>query len=157
MIRPIEKNDRAEIKELLKRYWASEKIVSRGNIVDAYELPGFISTKDNQILGFIIYHVQKDQLEITTLNSLVDNCGVGTQLITAVIEFAASICIKRIWCITTNDNLHAKRFYQKKGFHIITVHKNAIEISRKLKPDIPLFGIGNIPIRDEVELELLLL
>lgn len=131
-------------------------IVSCGNIFDASAFPGFVCTKDNQILGFLTYHVLGDQLEITTLNSLVENRGVGTQLIDAAKKFAASICIKRIWCITTNDNLHAKRFYQKKGFHIMAVHKNAMELSRKLKPEIPLFGMDNIPIRDEIELELLL-
>lgn len=156
MIRLIEKKDRAEIKELLKKYWASEMIVSRGNIFDASALPGFISTKDNQILGFITYNIKGDQLEITTLNSEFENCGVGTELIKAVKDFAASICIKRIWCITSNDNLHAKRFYQKKGFHIIAVHKNAVELSRKLKPEIPLCGLDDIPIRDEIELELLI-
>jgi len=156
VIRQIKQNDRTEIKELLKKYWVSEMVVSRGNIFDASALPGFISTKDNQILGFITYNIKGEQLEITTLNSIVENCGVGTELINAVKDFAASICIKRIWCITTNDNLPAKRFYQKKGFHIIAVHKNSIELSRMLKPEIPLFGIDNIPIRDEIELELLI-
>ena len=39
---------------------------------------------------------------------------------------------------------------------MVAVHRNAIEESRKLKPEIPLTGIDGLPIRDEIELELLL-
>ena len=63
---------------------------------------------------------------------------------------------RRVWLITTNDNTPAVRFYQKKGFSLVAVYRNAIEASRKLKPEIPLKGIDGIPIRDEIELELLL-
>jgi hypothetical protein len=62
----------------------------------------------------------------------------------------------RLWLITTNDNLHALRFYQKRGFMLVAVHRNAVEQSRKLKPEIPLYGKDGIPIRDEIELEMLL-
>jgi ribosomal protein S18 acetylase RimI-like enzyme len=55
-----------------------------------------------------------------------------------------------------NDNLHALRFYQKRGFVLVALHRNALEASRKLKPEIPLVGIDGIPIRDEIELELVL-
>ena len=35
-------------------------------------------------------------------------------------------------------------------------HINAVEISRKLKPSIPLVGIDNIPIKHEMEFEMIL-
>jgi ribosomal protein S18 acetylase RimI-like enzyme len=63
---------------------------------------------------------------------------------------------RRLWLITTNDNTDALRFYQKHGFMLVAVHRNAIEESRKLKPEIPLIGNNNIPIRDEIELEMML-
>jgi hypothetical protein len=63
---------------------------------------------------------------------------------------------KRLWLITTNDNLHALRFYQRRGLVLVAVHRNAIEQSRKLKPQIPKLGYDNIPVRDEIELELIL-
>ncbi len=56
--------------------------------------------------------------------------------------------------ITTNDNISAIRFCQKKGFSLVAVYRNAIEESRKLKPEIPLEGIDRIPLRDEIEQEL---
>jgi len=58
--------------------------------------------------------------------------------------------------MTTNDNTAALRFYQKWGFLLVAVHRNAVEQARKLKPEIPLTGIDGIPLRDEIELEVLL-
>ncbi len=54
------------------------------------------------------------------------------------------------------DNMNALRFYQKRRFRLIAVFPNALEESRKLKPEIPLTGIDGIPLRDEIELELIL-
>ncbi|HEX7715028.1 MAG TPA: GNAT family N-acetyltransferase, partial [Bacillota bacterium] len=63
---------------------------------------------------------------------------------------------QRLWLITTNDNLAAIRFYQLRGFVLVALHRDAIAQSRKLKPEIPLRGIDGIPIRDEIELEVVL-
>jgi ribosomal protein S18 acetylase RimI-like enzyme len=56
--------------------------------------------------------------------------------------------------ITTNDNTHALRFYQRRGFVLSALHRGAIRRSRQLKPEIPLAGFGGIPIRDELELQM---
>ena len=56
--------------------------------------------------------------------------------------------------ITTNDNLNALRFYQKRGFVLAALYPNALVQSRKLKPEIPETGIGGLPLRDEIELEM---
>ena len=63
---------------------------------------------------------------------------------------------KRIWLITTNDNINAIKFYQKCGFVFSAVYCDAIKNSRRIKPEIPLIGNFNIPIRDELEFELIL-
>jgi hypothetical protein len=36
------------------------------------------------------------------------------------------------------------------------VHVNALEESRRIKPEIPLMGMDGIPLRDEIELEIML-
>ncbi|TME09284.1 MAG: GNAT family N-acetyltransferase, partial [Chloroflexi bacterium] len=61
-----------------------------------------------------------------------------------------------LWLITTNDNLHALRFYQKRGFTLVTVHRNAVDAARQMKPRIPLIGDDQIPLHDEIELEMML-
>lgn len=59
----------------------------------------------------------------------------------------------RIWLITTNDNLNALGFYQKRGFRIKAVYPGAVDEARRIKPEIPLAASNGIPIRDEIELE----
>jgi len=44
-------------------------------------------------------------------------------------------------------------FIKKKGFKIVAIHLNALEQSRRLKPEIPFLGSNDIEIRDEIELE----
>ena len=71
-----------------------------------------------------------------------------------VIKIANENKCKRIWLITTNDNTKAIRYYQKKGFSIKDIYINSIQESRKIKPEIPLYGFDNIPILHEIEFEL---
>jgi hypothetical protein len=61
---------------------------------------------------------------------------------------------RRLTLITTNDNLHALGFYQRRGFELAGIQRGAIGRARELKPSIPLIGQNNIPLRDEIELEL---
>ena len=74
-------------------------------------------------------------------------------LLEAAVNAARSSGCYRAWLITTNDNTPALRFYQKKGFRIAALHKDALEVSRKLKPEIPQHGVDGIAILDEIELE----
>jgi len=77
-------------------------------------------------------------------------------LINAVVEQARGRKCRRVWLVTTNDNLHALAFYQKRGFELVAVHRGAVNESRKIKPVISLIGMHNIPLRDEIELEMIL-
>jgi RimJ/RimL family protein N-acetyltransferase len=91
---------------------------------------------------------------IVSLDSLVENMGLGTALLRALRDLVRAQGGRRVWLITTNDNTRALRFYQKRGFKLIALHMDAIKRSRQLKPEIPATGIDGIPIRDELELEL---
>jgi hypothetical protein len=75
-------------------------------------------------------------------------------LIDAVKDRAKAEGCRRLWLITTNDNLNALGFYQRRGFRLIGLYPNALEASRKLKPQISMKAANGIPIRDELELEL---
>jgi GNAT superfamily N-acetyltransferase len=143
------------ITDCLRKEWGSEQVVTRGKMLDASRLPGFVALDGTNLLGLITFHVRGLECEIVTLNAFVGNLGIGTRLIDQVKKTATQDGLTRIWLITTNDNTEALRFYQKRGFEIVAVHRNAIEISRRLKPTIPFVGLHGIPIRDEIELEYL--
>lgn len=155
-IRPLNKGDRDWIARLLEEHWHSAKIVTCGRIHYADELPGFIAVQEDKPVGLVTYRIDGDECEIITMNSLVEGVGIGVALLDAVKDIAASAKCKRLWLITTNDNTAALRFYQKRGFSLVAVHRNALEQSRRLKPEIPLVGTNGILLRDEIELELLL-
>ncbi|HET6453154.1 MAG TPA: GNAT family N-acetyltransferase [Armatimonadota bacterium] len=143
-------------RELLTENWASPRIVTRGKVHQADELPGLMAVKDEEPVGLLTYAIENGQCEIVSLNSLAEGRGIGTALVHEVCSIARSHGCSRVWLITTNDNTKALRFYQRLGMVIAAVYPNAIAESRKLKPEIPEVGIDGIPIRDEIELELAL-
>jgi ribosomal protein S18 acetylase RimI-like enzyme len=128
--------------------------VTRGVIHHADKLPGYIAEVNGQRAGLLTYNIRDSMLEIVTLNVLRQREGIGRKLVNRAISLARSHGCSRVWVITTNDNTHALQFYQTMSFKIARVHKDAIEESRKLKPEIPRIGMDDIPITDEIELEM---
>lgn len=58
-----------------------------------------------------------------------------------------------LWLVTTNDNVDALRFCQRRGFRLRALRAGAVDESRRtVKPEIPEIGDHQIPIRDEIEL-----
>lgn len=159
MIQKVEVTEehKAWVTDCLRKHWSEPMVVSRGKVHQADELPGFIALWNGKPSGLVTYSISENQCEIVTLNSEVEEKGIGTALIEAVKATARAAECNRLWVITTNDNIEAIRFYQKRGFELAVVHRNAIEHSRKLKQSIPLIGNHGIPIRDEVEFEIILL
>jgi ribosomal protein S18 acetylase RimI-like enzyme len=155
-IRPLNQADRAWVTRFLEGHWGSASIVSRGRLHQADRLPGFVAVRDGEMVGLVTYQIQSSECEIVSLDSLVEGVGIGSALIEAVEEVAIAADCKRLWLVTTNDNTHALRFYQRRGFVLAALHRNALEESRRLKPEIPLVGLDGIPLRDEIELEVIL-
>ena len=146
--------DYAWVVALLEGRWDSTTIVSRGRVHQADELPGYILWEKDMRMGLITYHIDGGSCEIVTLDSLAEGRGIGTALIKALRDRAVDLGCNQLWVITTNDNLPALRFYQKQGFRLTALYPGAVEESRRLKPSIPLTGYADIPIRDEIQLEI---
>ena len=93
--------------------------------------------------------------ELLTLHAATRLSGIGSALVAVVVDTARAAACRRLWVVTTNDNVDALRFYQRRGFRISSVRPGAVDTSReRLKPEIPLVGNFGIPLRDEIELEL---
>ncbi len=151
---PLRVDDHAWVEDRLIQYWGSTIVVSRGTVHQANLLPGFIAWHDKKKAGLITYHTEGAQCEVVTLNSFLQGVGIGKLLIESVKIGALKLGCKRMWLITTNDNSPALTFYQKIGFQIAAIHKDALNTSRKLKPEIPNHGYKGNPIRNEIELEI---
>lgn len=155
-LRPLTPDDRDWVAVFTAKRWGSEIVVAHGTIYHPAELPGFAAYVGERLVGLLTYAINEGACEIISIDSLAEGQGVGSALVEAVKEAAQEHGCQRLWLITTNDNLPALRFYQKRGFRLVRVHPGAVERSRRIKPQIPQIGLEGIPIRDELELELLL-
>ena len=103
--------------------------------------PAFVAeTAGGRLLGMLTYVPGQDwqQCEILTLHADQQWRGAGTALIEAAAQLARRQGCTRLWVITTNDNVDALRFYQRRGFCLVRVHRGAVDRSRAcLKPEIP--------------------
>lgn len=79
--------------------------------------------------------------------------GLGTKLLDELKILAKHKGCHKLFLMTTNDNLDALRFYQRRGFHICGIHLNSVTNSRKIKPTIAMVGDYGIPVKDEIDLE----
>ncbi|MEV0233573.1 GNAT family N-acetyltransferase [Nonomuraea sp. NPDC050786] len=154
-VRPIEPQDLANVTRVLTGSWGGTTVVAlgRGELIDAAAQPGFIAEIDGEPAGVITYAQRGDSVEIITIDAVIPGKGVGTALLDAVRAAAAERGAVRLWLVTTNDNTHALRFYQRYGFDLIALHRHGVDRARELKPSIPAESDG-IPIRHELELEL---
>jgi ribosomal protein S18 acetylase RimI-like enzyme len=139
---------------LLVASWGATVVVSRGQRHDAAQLPGFVALRGGTPVGLATLHIAGGDCELVSINSTVAGAGIGTALIGAVRDAAVAAGCRRVWLITTNDNVDALRFYQRRGFVLVAVHRDAVTEARRQKPQIPLLGNHGIPLRDEIELEL---
>ena len=150
----INSQNRNFINAFIKQHWYTTTMIIRGREIDMTKAEGFYFSEEKNIIGLITYIVYNGILEITSLDSLQENRGIGSKLVEAVIHEAKERKCQKIILITTNDNINAIKFYQKRGFDMANLFRNAVDISRKLKPEIPLIGENSIPLRHEIEFEL---
>jgi GNAT superfamily N-acetyltransferase len=153
-VREATAGDRDWIERFLDEH-GSRRVARAGELVAPLDHPMLVAeTGDGRPTGLVTYVVSGDDCEILTLHAVEQWRGAGTALIAAVREMAARRGCKRVWLITTNDNVDALRFYQRRGFRIAEVRPGAVDESRRtLKPHIPPTGEYGIPLRDEIELD----
>jgi GNAT superfamily N-acetyltransferase len=155
-VRPREAADQAAARAFLDRH-NSVRAARLGELVHPLDHPALVAEDaGGQLLGMLTYVPEQDwrQCEILTLHADEQWRGAGTALVEAVGQLARRHGCTRLWVITTNDNVDALRFYQRRGFCLVRVHRGAVDRSRaSLKPEIPAVGAYGIPLRDEIELE----
>lgn len=143
----------------LRKHWHSTTIFSRGVRFEADALPAFVALDlavPGRPLGHLTYHVGQHGLEVITLAACESGHGVGTALMDRAEQEARSIGAPRLFLTTTNDNLDALRFYQRRKMRIAAVHRGMMDRYREAGEPVPEIGKHGIPMRDEIELEITL-
>lgn len=148
--------DVPHLRQFWKQRWGAEFVIAHEAVFHPENVSGFIALDGNEWIGLVTYTFLDTDCEIVSIDSLRENEGIGTDLIQKVVEEAQASQCRRVHLTTTNDNLRGLGFYQKRGFQLCALRINAMEATRKLKPGIPMIGENNIPLRDEIELEIML-
>jgi GNAT superfamily N-acetyltransferase len=131
------------------------RVARRGELVDASDHPALVAWAGADPAGVATYVIRDTECELLTLHAHTRFDGVGSALVAAVRDVARRSGCTRLWVVTTNDNVDALRFYQRRGFRLAHLRTGAVDESREtLKPEIPRTGAHGIPLRDELELEM---
>lgn len=127
----------------MAREWGTRWQARRGELVDVLDADGLVV---GDRAGMATYRVADGGSELLWIVAVERFVGVGTQLL-------AALPAVRTQVTTTNDNLDALRFYQRRGFCLLEVRIGAVDAARvALKPSIPLVGECGIEVHDEIEL-----
>ncbi|MFO1046519.1 MAG: GNAT family N-acetyltransferase [Geminicoccaceae bacterium] len=148
-IRPATPADRGWIADLMDDEWGGPTIWADGRLIDTLTLPTLIAGERQ---GLAIYEVAGDRAELVLLHALEELHGIGTALVSALDALLAPLGVRELHLTTTNDNLAALRFYQRRGFRLAALRSGAIAEARRFKPGIPEYGDFGIPLRDELRL-----
>lgn len=153
MIRKYREDDRAWAQAFVEDVFGGALQARRGELIDVLALPGFVAEKEGRPVGIVTYQREDGDCELAFIAAFERHRGIGTALLEAVLGSVAGC--DRIWVVTTNDNLEALRFFQRRGFRLAALRPGAVDDSRaRLKPHIGVAGAFGIPLRDELELEL---
>jgi ribosomal protein S18 acetylase RimI-like enzyme len=156
-IRPVSDIDQAELLAHVVEVWHAESVVGHDEAMYPARHPGFVALRGGEIVGHVSYRGEGDRCEIVSIDAQPKGEGIGSMLMEAAIRVAREEGYRVVWLTTTNDNLDAIAFYQRRGFRISAVRLGAVDRARTtLKPEIPQVGSYGIPMHDELDLELLL-
>lgn len=153
-LRRLTAQDLPRLRRFWREHWSGEEIIVHGEVIHPEGVDGFVA---GEWIGLVTFYVRDGQCEVISLDSLQQNRGLGTALLEAVIREARQRNCRRVFLTTTNDNLRALGFYQKRGFELAALRRGAVNESRRIKPGISMIGGNGIPLRDEIELEMSLL
>jgi GNAT superfamily N-acetyltransferase len=152
-VRPRQEADREAVEQFLAARH-SRRVARLGEMIDPLEHPALVAERDGEVAGVLTYLIDGERCEMLTLHAAEQWAGVGTALVEEAARVAADAGCSTLWLLTTNDNVDALRFYQRRGFRLAELRPGAVDESRAhLKPEIPRTGDYGIPIHDELILE----
>jgi ribosomal protein S18 acetylase RimI-like enzyme len=143
--------DRAAARELFERDFGRTKIVAFGEVMDIDQMPALVALMTDEPAGALAYRIHGDAVHIVALatDPMWQRSGVGGHLLAEAELLARRLNLTRVVVATTNDNLPALYFYQRRGYRLADLVVDSV--LTHTGREVP--GFGGIPVRDEVRLE----
>jgi GNAT superfamily N-acetyltransferase len=151
LVRQATDEDRQAARELFHRDFGRTKIVAFGEVMDIDQIPALVAVMHQEPSGALAYRPLGDALHIVALatDPMWQRSGVGGYLVAEAELLARRLKLGRIVVATTNDNLPALYFYQRRGYRMTDLVPNSITAHTHQE----LAGFAGIPVRDEIRLE----
>ena len=151
LVREMTDADRPTARELFQRDFGRTKIVAFGEVMDIDQMPALVAIMRDEPSGALAYRLLGDALHIVALatDPMWQRSGVGGYLVAEAELLARRLHLKRIVVSTTNDNLPALYFYQRRGYRLTDlVPDSVIKHTRQEQA-----GFAGVPVRDEIRLQ----
>ena len=142
--------DRHDIEEICDRAWGETEVDAFDRTFDVLAAQNLIAVVDDKLVGLISLALDRGDLTIVLLSVYPEyqGSGVGAALVEAAIAQAQNKRLTTVKVATTNDDIPALYFYQRRGFVIFDVASGAlVEHHGSAVP-----GFADIPVRDEIRL-----
>jgi ribosomal protein S18 acetylase RimI-like enzyme len=151
IVREATDEDRAAARELFTRDFGRTKIVAYGEVMDIDQMPALVAVRYEDPSGALAYRLHGDALHIVALatDPMWQRSGVGGHLVAEAELIARRLKLRRLVVSTTNDNLPALYFYQRRGYRMTHFVSNSVIMHTGQE----VAGFAGIPVRDEVRLE----
>jgi ribosomal protein S18 acetylase RimI-like enzyme len=151
LVREATDSDRAAARELFTRDFGRTKIVAYGEVMDIDQMPALVAVRYQEPSGALAYRLHGDALHIVALatDPMWQRSGVGGHLVAEAELLARRLNLRRLVVSTTNDNLPALYFYQRRGYRMTDFVPNSIIMHTGQE----VSGFAGILVRDEIRLE----
>lgn len=151
LVREATDTDRTAARALFQRDFGRTKIVAFEEVMDIDQMPALVAVTYGDPSGALAYRLHGDALHIVALatDPMWQRSGVGGHLIAEAELLARRLGLRRLVVSTTNDNLPAMYFYQRRGYRLTDLVPDSV--IRHTHQTVA--GFAGIPTRDEIRLE----
>ena len=144
--------EQAAALELFRRDFGRTSIASFGEVIPLGETSTIVAEMQGDVSGALAWKPRENALQIVALATepMWQRSGVGGHLVAEAEMVARRAGATRVVLATTNDNLPALFFYQRRGYRITEVVRDAWRDHSELTIGV---GFATIPVLDELRLE----
>ncbi|MGE0041681.1 MAG: GNAT family N-acetyltransferase [Vicinamibacterales bacterium] len=152
LVRDAEERDRRAVNDLFQRDFGRTRLVAFGEEMHLDREQAIVAEMEGEIAGALAHREFRGALHIIALatDPMWQRSGVGAYLVAEAELIARNAKLPKVLVATTNDNLPALYFYQRRGYRISEVLAGAVPDHFGEPASV---GFGGIPIRDEIHLE----